>query len=93
MSTYNGQLRDMRLVLHEVFDAPAIWARQPHSSKVIERETAAAILAGAAKLTGQLTAPLNRSGDEEGPLWTAGKACIRAGSAPCSPLLRSSFDG
>ena len=29
MPEFNAPLRDMRFVLHEVFDAPALWARLP----------------------------------------------------------------
>ncbi|WP_410907922.1 acyl-CoA dehydrogenase N-terminal domain-containing protein, partial [Priestia sp. SIMBA_032] len=29
MTDYNAPLRDMRFVLHEVFQGPAIWARLP----------------------------------------------------------------
>ena len=69
MPEYNAPLRDMRFVLHEVFDAPTLWARLPALAGSVDAETADAILEEAAKVTGQLIAPLNRSGDEEGAQW------------------------
>ncbi|WP_277053131.1 acyl-CoA dehydrogenase family protein, partial [Zestomonas thermotolerans] len=72
MPEYNAPLRDMRFVLHEVFDAPTLWARLPALAGSVDAETADAILEEAAKVTGQLIAPLNRSGDEEGAQWQDG---------------------
>ncbi|MBW0235971.1 acyl-CoA dehydrogenase C-terminal domain-containing protein [Pseudomonas sp. D1HM] len=72
MPEFNAPLRDMRFVLHEVFDAPALWARLPALAGQVDADTADAILEEAAKVTGQLLAPLNRSGDEEGAQWEAG---------------------
>ena len=72
MPEFNAPLRDMRFVLHEVFDAPALWARLPALTGQVDADTADAILEEAAKVTGQLLAPLNRSGDEEGAQWEAG---------------------
>ncbi|MDD2092922.1 acyl-CoA dehydrogenase C-terminal domain-containing protein [Pseudomonas guariconensis] len=66
MTDYNAPLRDMRFVLHEVFDAPALWARLPALAERVEADTADAILEEAAKITGQLIAPLSRNGDEQG---------------------------
>ena len=63
MPEFNAPLRDMRFVLHEVFEAPALWARLPALADHVDADTADAILEEAAKVTGQLIAPLNRSGD------------------------------
>ena len=71
MPEFNAPLLDMRFVLHEVFEAPALWARLPALADHVDAETADAILEEAAKVTGQLIAPLNRSGDEEGAQWQA----------------------
>ena len=71
MPEFNAPLRDMRFVLHEVFEAPALWARLPALANHVDADTADAILEEAAKVTGQLIAPLNRSGDEEGAQWQA----------------------
>ncbi|MBZ9780602.1 acyl-CoA dehydrogenase C-terminal domain-containing protein [Pseudomonas sp. REP124] len=72
MNSYNAPLRDMRFVLHEVFDAPSLWSRLPTLAERVDADTANAILEEAAKVTGQLIAPLNRSGDEEGARWNDG---------------------
>jgi alkylation response protein AidB-like acyl-CoA dehydrogenase len=79
MPDYNAPLRDLRFVLHEVFDAPALWARLPALADNVDADTADAILEEAAKVTGQLIAPLNRSGDEEGVQWQDGVVTTPAG--------------
>ena len=79
MPEFNAPLRDMRFVLHEVFEAPALWARLPALADHVDADTADAILEEAAKVTGQLIAPLNRSGDEQGAQWHAGKVTTPAG--------------
>ena len=79
MPEYNAPLRDLRFVLHEVFDAPALWARLPALAATVDADTADAILEEAAKVTGQLIAPLNRSGDEEGVQWRDGVVSTPAG--------------
>ena len=79
MPEFNAPLRDMRFVLHEVFDAPTLWARLPDLADHVDADTADAILQEAAKVTGQLIAPLNRSGDEEGARWQAGKVSTPKG--------------
>ncbi|QCI12933.1 acyl-CoA dehydrogenase [Pseudomonas putida] len=73
MTDYNAPLRDMRFVLHEVFQGPALWARLPALAERIDADTADAILEEAAKLTGQLIAPLSRNGDEQGVRFEAGQ--------------------
>ncbi|MFW4435126.1 acyl-CoA dehydrogenase C-terminal domain-containing protein [Pseudomonas aeruginosa] len=72
MPEYNAPLRDMRFLLNDVFDAPALWQRLPRLAERIDADTADAILEEAAKVTGGLLAPLNRSGDEEGAQWQDG---------------------
>ena len=62
----------MRFVLHEVFQAAQLWSRLPALAECVDADTADAILEEAAKVTGQLIAPLNRSGDEEGAQWQGG---------------------
>jgi alkylation response protein AidB-like acyl-CoA dehydrogenase len=79
MPDYNAPLRDLRFVLHEVFDAPRLWARLPALADVVDADTADAILEEASKITGGLIAPLNRSGDEEGAQWAAGAVSTPAG--------------
>jgi alkylation response protein AidB-like acyl-CoA dehydrogenase len=79
MPEFNAPLRDMRFVLHEVFDAPALWARLPALADSVDAATADAILEEAAKVTGGLIAPLNRSGDEEGAQWHEGQVSTPSG--------------
>ena len=79
MPEFNAPLRDMRFVLHEVFQAPALWARLPALAEHVDADTADAILQEAAKVTSQLIAPLNRNGDEEGAQWHAGKVSTPQG--------------
>ncbi|MDT4890862.1 hypothetical protein FQZ97_1278220 [compost metagenome] len=45
----------MRFVLHEVFQAPSLWARLPALADTVDAD---AILEEAAKVTGGLIAPL-----------------------------------
>ncbi|WP_095144162.1 acyl-CoA dehydrogenase C-terminal domain-containing protein [Pseudomonas sp. Irchel s3b6] len=79
MPTFNAPLRDLRFVLHEVFEAPRLWARLPALAHSVDADTADAILEEAAKVTGQLIAPLNRSGDEEGAQWLNGEVSTPRG--------------
>ncbi|MEX5330733.1 acyl-CoA dehydrogenase C-terminal domain-containing protein [Pseudomonas paraeruginosa] len=79
MPDYNAPLRDMRFLLNDVFDAPALWQRLPRLAERIDADTADAILEEAAKVTGGLLAPLNRSGDEEGAQWQDGAVLTPAG--------------
>ncbi|PKM14017.1 MAG: acyl-CoA dehydrogenase [Gammaproteobacteria bacterium HGW-Gammaproteobacteria-5] len=79
MPEFNAPLRDMRFVLHEVFQAPSLWARLPALAETVDADTADAILEEAAKVTGGLIAPLNRSGDEEGAQWVDGDVRTPAG--------------
>ncbi|MGO3029701.1 acyl-CoA dehydrogenase C-terminal domain-containing protein [Pseudomonas helleri] len=79
MPEFNAPLRDMRFVLHEVFQAPALWARLPALTEHVDGDIADAILQEAAKVTSQLIAPLNRSGNEEGAQWHAGKVSTPQG--------------
>ena len=79
MPEFNAPLRDLRFVLHEVFDAPSLWARLPALAETIDAETADAILEEAAKVTGGLIAPLNRGGDEEGAQWSNGAVSTPTG--------------
>ncbi|MBH9406368.1 acyl-CoA dehydrogenase C-terminal domain-containing protein [Pseudomonas aeruginosa] len=79
MPEYNAPLRDMRFLLNDVFDAPALWQRLPRLAERLDADPAAAILEEAAKVTGGLLAPLNRSGDEEGAQWQDGAVRTPAG--------------
>lgn len=71
MADYQAPLREMRFVLNEVFDAPALWASLPKVAENVDPDTADAILEEAGKITSGVLAPLNREGDEQGCKWTA----------------------
>lgn len=79
MADYKAPLRDMRFILNEVFDAPALWQTLPALAEVVDAETAEAILEEAGKITGNTISPLNRSGDEEGCHWDDGAVSTPAG--------------
>ena len=51
MADYQAPLRDMRFVLNEVFDAPALWASLPKVAENVDPDTADAILEEAGKIT------------------------------------------
>ena len=71
MTDYAAPLRDMRFVMFELFDAEALWAKYPGTAEAT-RELADAVLEESAKISSQVIAPLNRSGDEEGVHWNDG---------------------
>ena len=79
MADYKAPLRDMRFILNEVFDAPALWQALPELAEVVDAQTAEAILEEAGKITGNTISPLNRSGDEEGCHWDNGAVSTPAG--------------
>ncbi|QXI36376.1 acyl-CoA dehydrogenase C-terminal domain-containing protein [Pseudomonas xantholysinigenes] len=73
MTTYTAPLRDMRFILKDVFHGPALWAHLPALAERVDADTADAILEEAARLTGQLIAPLSRNGDEQGVQFANGQ--------------------
>jgi len=79
MPHYTAPLRDMRFILHDVFQGPALWARLPALAERVDAETADAILEEAAKVTAQLVAPLSRPGDEQGVHFDAGQVTTPEG--------------
>lgn len=78
MPIYNAPLDDMRFVLNDVFKAPELWATMSETEEVTV-DLADAILEEAAKMSGGLLAPLNRSGDEEECQWDNGVVSTPAG--------------
>ncbi|MDY0005675.1 MAG: acyl-CoA dehydrogenase family protein, partial [Spongiibacteraceae bacterium] len=72
MADFKAPLADIRFLLNEVFDVPALWARLPGLAEVIDPETASAILEEGARLTENAIAPLSRNGDEQGCRFEAG---------------------
>ena len=65
MSEYRAPLSDAQFVLHRVFNAPQLWAQLPGCGDWSE-ELADAVLKEVAKISTELLAPINRSGDVEG---------------------------
>ncbi|OEY65229.1 acyl-CoA dehydrogenase C-terminal domain-containing protein [Marinobacter sp. X15-166B] len=79
MADYQAPLRDMRFILNEVFDAPALWQSLPGIADHVDPETADAILEEAAKIAGGVLAPLNREADEQGCQWNNGEVTTPEG--------------
>ncbi|WP_330926816.1 acyl-CoA dehydrogenase C-terminal domain-containing protein [Candidatus Sororendozoicomonas aggregata] len=79
MTTYNAPLRDMRFVMHEVFNASKRWQQWPALQDTVDRDIADAILEESAKLASQVVAPINRPGDEESCQWNEGVVTTPAG--------------
>ncbi|MCH1923769.1 acyl-CoA dehydrogenase [Shewanella sp. C32] len=73
MSSYHAPTDEMMFLLQQVFDAPSVWQTLPALADNIDIDTAAAILEEAAKINGELVAPLNRTGDEQGVRFTGGQ--------------------
>jgi hypothetical protein len=65
MSKYDAPLADLRFVLFDVLGAERELARLPAFASAT-RDVIDAVLEEAARFTGQVLAPLNASGDEEG---------------------------
>ncbi|RJG13033.1 acyl-CoA dehydrogenase [Pseudomonas cavernicola] len=61
--SYQAPLRDMRFVLHELFDVSAHCELLGNG---LDRELIDGVLEEAARYTGEVIAPLNRNSDEEG---------------------------
>lgn len=72
MADYKAPLQEIRFVMNEVFDAPALWASMPRLAERVDPDTAAAIIEEAGKVTTNVIAPLNREGDEQGCKWDNG---------------------
>ena len=65
MPAYKAPLNDMRYLLNDVFEASQHWQGIPLFEHCTQ-ELADTVLEEAAKITQDLIAPLNRSGDEQG---------------------------
>ncbi|MFW5825554.1 MAG: acyl-CoA dehydrogenase C-terminal domain-containing protein [Marinobacter sp.] len=72
MAEYKAPLKEIRFVMNEVFDAPALWPSMPRLAERVDPETADAIIEEAGKVTTNVIAPLNRAGDEHGCKWDNG---------------------
>jgi alkylation response protein AidB-like acyl-CoA dehydrogenase len=74
--SYQAPLRDMRFVLHEMFD---VGAHCELLDNGLDRELVDGVLEEAARYTGEVVAPLNRSSDEEGVTLLDGKVTTPTG--------------
>ena len=76
--SYQAPLRDMRFVLHELFDISAHCALLDNG---LDRELIDGVLEEAARYTGGEIAPLNRNSDEQGCVLADGKVTTPDGFA------------
>lgn len=65
MAIYRAPLRELQFVLHEVLDAPAVWAALPRYAE-LDADLVDAVLEEGGKIACEVLLPLNRSGDEQG---------------------------
>lgn len=72
--SYQAPLRDMRFVLHELFD---VTGHCEQLGAELDRDTLDGILEEAGRFTGEVIAPLNRNSDEQG--------CQMLGTAVSTP--------
>ncbi len=77
MTGYSAPLRDITFVLQDVVGLPAI-AELPGFEEATP-DLAASILEEAAKIAGDVLAPLNRVGDTVGATWDAGRVTVPEG--------------
>jgi len=66
---YNAPLTQMKFLLRDVFEAERVWASMP-ATQDVSSDVVDAILEEGAKITREVLAPINRSGDEEGVHWS-----------------------
>ena len=76
MPEYKAPLRDIRFLIHELFQIEKHYARFPQTAE-LNTELLDAMLDEAAKVAEKVLSPLNRSGDEEG--------CVQEGDAVRTP--------
>lgn len=89
MPDYRAPLRDYQFLLHEVFNAEALWQSMPGTEEC-SRDVADAVLEEGAKLATNLLAPTNRDADEEGVKWEDG---VVTTPAPFKELWRQVSEG
>jgi alkylation response protein AidB-like acyl-CoA dehydrogenase len=73
MTQYRAPLRDIQFLLHDVFAASKTWSELPFFADTVDADIASAVLEEGARLSSQVFAPLNHSGDEEGASWRDGQ--------------------
>lgn len=80
MSAYTPPLEDMRFVLSELFDAPAVLAQLPRYADV-DADLIAQVLEEAGRFAAEVLYPLNASGDREGCRFDNGAVATPSGFA------------
>lgn len=70
MWTYEAPVADMLHLMTRALDAPGSWSRIP-AFEGLDADTAAEVLAQAARFAGEVLAPTNAPGDLEGCHWSA----------------------
>ncbi|MFL2771384.1 MAG: acyl-CoA dehydrogenase C-terminal domain-containing protein [Rhodospirillaceae bacterium] len=78
MTIYNAPLRDMRFVIHDLFDAATTLTSLPGYQEA-SQDLIDAVLEECGKLCEGVLAPLNQSGDEEGCTFADGKVTTPTG--------------
>ncbi len=73
MTTYFAPTRDMRFVIQELAGLEAVAALPAFAEAEVGPELVEAVLEEAAKLAGEVLAPLNKPGDEQGARWVDGR--------------------
>jgi len=68
MTTYRAPVRDMQFVINELADLK--WFAAVPGFEEVTPDLVEAVLGEAAKLAGEVLAPLNKTGDELGASWT-----------------------
>jgi len=81
---YQAPLRDMRFVLHELFD---VTGHCQQLGNGLDRETIDGVLEEAARFTAEVVAPLNRNSDEQGCRLADGKVTTPEGFAQAYKLF------
>jgi alkylation response protein AidB-like acyl-CoA dehydrogenase len=88
MQIYKAPLRDMRFLLHEVFDSAAL-PRRP-GEEALAPDLIDSILEEAGRFVAEVLAPLNASGDEEGCHYENGVVRTPKGFKAAYDLFRES---
>ena len=71
MLNYQAPQRDMEFLLFDLFQVQQEWADVP-AFRDLDADLVRAVLSEAGKLTGEVLAPINQAGDEQGCRWTDG---------------------
>ena len=71
MLNYQAPQRDMEFLLFDLFQVQQEWADVP-AFRDLDADLVRAVLSEAGKLTGEVLAPVNQAGDEQGCRWTDG---------------------